>query len=329
MVSIQSWAVAALADNGIAASGDLVTYATQPWSTVWTVRGGGERFWLKSSVACYAREGELQTVLARLAPDQVDMPVAVEPTLGWFLTRDGGTTLLRSRPDIRTFEVDTLVSVLTDYARLQRATLGAKAELLRAGLPEFEVLAAATTASSQAERLRTLPDDDPRRLPDEHVERVLAALPALEEASRALAEGPVPAALDHGDLWPGNVFPPCSTRGYRFFDFADATWGHPFTSLVMLAAECVYQWRIPQPQNAIELRDERVRAVFDAYLTPWTDFAALDSLRELLSYALRVAPVLRTAAWLRNLETATGPDLASHAGMAWAWLEDVTKPVLL
>lgn len=326
---VSSWVTDSLVSKGISTFGELTEHATQPWSTIWTIRGDGERFWLKATIAEHAREGELHATLARLAPGQVDPPVAVEPSRGWSLTRDGGATLLRSDPPTRGVELDTVMALLMDYASLQRATLPARVELLGAGLREFDVREAARTAELQAEQLNALPVDDLRRISDESAARVRAALPALEEAGEALASGPVPAAFDQGDLWPGNVFPPRAGGHYRVFDFADAAWAHPFTSLAMLAAECVFRWQLPQPDDEIDLRDERIRTAFDVYLAPWTDFATLDELRELLGQALRIAPVLRTAAWIRNLRSATGTALAVHAGMPWAWLEDVTKPVRL
>jgi hypothetical protein len=143
-----------------------------------------------------------------------------------------------------------------------------------------------------------------------------------------LADGPVPLALDQCDLWPGNVFPPTGVGAHRFFDFADAVWAHPFGSLVMLAVECVFRWQVPQPDSAIDLRDGRIRTVFDAYLRQWSDFAPLDELRELLTSALRVAALHRSGAWLRNLAEATTEELATYGSKPWAWLEDVTKPVL-
>lgn len=109
----------------------------------------------------------------------------------------------------------------------------------------------------------------------------MTALPALREAGKILAGGPVPMALDQGDLWPGNICCPVDGADFRFFDFADAMWGHPFESLAMMVVECVYRGQVPQPDGTVNLREARTREVVDTYLHQWTDFAPLEELREL------------------------------------------------
>lgn len=52
-------------------------------------------------------------------------------------------------------------------------------------------------------------------------------------------------AFEHNDLFPRNVFVPRADRGYRFFDFGESLWSHPFESLAMLAWEVVHQHKLP------------------------------------------------------------------------------------
>ncbi|HZB47830.1 MAG TPA: hypothetical protein VE547_01940 [Mycobacteriales bacterium] len=308
----------------------LVHRETRPWSTVWTV---GEDRWFKENCPSHRREATVHAAVAELAPDHVDAPVAVQPERGWLLTRDGGTTLLDSAPGgTRGVEVATLTALLRDYAALQRRTVGHRDELVAAGLPVADPRDAAELAAAQADRLASLPATDPRHLPAAQRDRVRAALPALAAAGRELAAGPVPAAFDQADLFPRNVFLPRPGGPYRFFDFADAVWAHPFGSLVMLVVECLHRWRIPAG-DTVDCRDPRVRAVLDAYLGCWTDLAPLPELRRLAECALRIAPLHRSAAWLGILDdaAAAGDDaaLARHGRTPWAWLEDVTRPVRL
>jgi hypothetical protein len=316
--------------------GDLTTmnemprHSIQPWSTVWTVDWCGVRYWFKANSQGREREGTVQAIVADLAPEYVDAPIAVDPWRGWILTRDGGPIMLDRPGQVRGVEIDSLVPMLADYARLQRRTLRHRGVLASAGVELTPAHDAAAAARAHADYLRGLPADDPRRINDEQYVRVLSALPALQDAARTLMAGPVPSTLDQCDLWPGNILcPPAGGGHYRFFDFADAGWGHPFGSLVMLATECVFRWQVPQPEDAIDLRDPRIREVFDAYLRQWTDFAPVEQLRELAKYALQTSALNRSAAWLRNLNNATADDLAQYGTMPWAWLEDATKPVLL
>jgi Phosphotransferase enzyme family len=301
---------------------ELTEHLTQPWSTTWKVTAGPRRFWFKQSCPSHAAEGAVHAQLAAHAPDFVDAPAAVETTRRWILSPDGGTTLLDSAPETRGVETGTLIPMLEDYARLQRISLAYKAELTSAGLRETQPKDAARRAAHQAGQLAEHLTEQQHRI-------VKDALPELEAAGRRLAAGPVPTALDHGDLWPGNVLVPRPDGHYRFFDFADAQWAHPFSSLVMLASECLYRWEIPQPDDAIDLRDDRIRAIFDAYLQHWTDFAPIAKLRQLAAHALRIAPLHRSAAWLANLQDAGKQAREEHGSMPWTWLEDVRKPVLL
>ncbi|NYH92344.1 phosphotransferase [Actinopolymorpha rutila] len=253
--------------------------------------------------------------------------MAEERSRGWILTSDSGPLLRTALENAASVEVTALAPVVADYARLQRRTLGRRDLLASAGVLEAPAVAPDLAAKAQASYLAGLPANDPRRITAGQYDNVMSALPALREAGRVLAEGPVPMALDQGDLWPGNICCPIDGGGFRFFDFADATWGHPFGSLAMMVVECVYRWEVPQPADAVNLREERTREVIDTYLRQWTDFAPIEDLRELAGCALRVAPLNRTAAWIRNLEDAGPEDLDRYGRMPWAWLEDVTNPV--
>ncbi|HVX43730.1 MAG TPA: hypothetical protein VHC49_07580 [Mycobacteriales bacterium] len=306
-----------------------VRVPTDPWSRVWRIATAGGDFWMKECGPGHAGEGRVHAAIAAVAPAHVDAPIAVDVRHRWILMRDGGPTLLASEPGTRGIEVDTLTRLLTGYADLQLLALDHRGALVEAGVPVFDPRDAAGVAESQSDYLAALPVEDPRHLPEEHRRRVLAALPDLVTAGAALAGGPVPCTFDQGDLWPNNVFRPGPDGHFRIFDFADAVWTHPFVSLVMLVWECIFRWEVPQPDDAVDLREERIRAVFDAYLCRWTDFAPLPRLRELAGHALRIAPLLRTRAWIRNLDSISAEARSPFGNKPWAYLEDVTKPVRL
>lgn len=177
--------------------------------------------------------------------------------------------------------------------------------------------------------MASLPASDPRHLTAEQRETVLAALPALGEAAAALRDGPVPLAVDQCDLFPRNIFlPRAAGAPYRFFDFAEASWSHPFGSLVMLVWECLHRWKIELPGDVVDCRDDRIREVFDAYLGCWADLAPIGELRVLAERALRLAPLHRSEVWLR-VDESDDDAIQEHGGTPWAWLQDVAKRVLL
>ena len=290
---------------------------TRPWSTLWTVDTPTGRLWFKENCPLQRAEPAVHEAVARIAPGYVDPPVAVDSDRGWLLTRDGGPTLAA------TADSAILTGLLRDYATVQQATIGRRCDL--AGLRTAAEPVAA--AREQADALAATPAGDPRHISKQDRDRIEAALPALAESAAILAAGPVPSTLDHGDLMPRNVFARRPGGPYRFFDFADAVWAHPFGALHMLMWELRRRWKIPGPPSGSG--DDRIRAVFDAYLVCWTDFAPLAELRELAGHALRLAALHRSSAWFRILAGAESAAIARHGGTPWSWLQDVATPVVV
>lgn len=328
---VEAWVTDALADQGLRPAGRLLEAETRPWSTVWSIQTDGGRVWFKETEPTSRHEPMVHAALARLAPSRVDAPLAVGPGRGWLLSRDGGVTVAATGPAAnRGVEWDTLPLLLADYATLQRATLDAADTLQAAGLPRMPPTDAAGTATAQAEVMASYAPHDPRHLRPEQAQSVLDAVPELTAAADVLRAGPVPLAFDHGDLFPRNVFQPESpARPYRFFDFAESVWAHPFSSLVMLVPELRHRWHVHGQAGTVDCRDPRIRAVIDSYLAGWRDYAELPELRALTVAALRLAPLHRSTPWLRTLADADEAVLDRHGRTPWAWLSDVTLPVLL
>lgn len=70
-------------------------------------------------VGARAHEGEVTRLCAQAAPKQVTDPLAVDPTTGRMLLSDGGTTLYSADHEHRGLELDSVLSVVCDYGRLQ------------------------------------------------------------------------------------------------------------------------------------------------------------------------------------------------------------------
>jgi hypothetical protein len=321
-----TWARDALRAVGVAVRGVPVARAVNVWSSVWALRTDAGTYWLKAG---RPGEGHAERILASLAADLVLAPLATEPVRGWLLAPDGGTTMetyLSGREDL---DPEWMCRLVRDYADLQRSTFEHRPVLESAGIPVADPLLAAEVARAQADCLARFPEGDPRHLPAADHQRVVEATPRLLAAGTALVRGPVPLGLDHGDLATRNVFLPRTGGRHRFFDFSDARWAHPFESMAMLLWECVRRWRIVMPADVIDLRDTRIRTVLDAYLSCWSELAAGEELRDLAGHALRLAPLHRSGVWLRTLAAAETAAVTRHGRTPWAWLQDVTKPVLL
>jgi len=213
--------------------------------------------------------------------------LAVDIARGWILMADAGRPLREEFDAAGQFAV--LRRALPVYAELQSATMQSVERLLQLGIPDRrlhrlprlleelisdEVLAVGRSAEATAE-LRA----SARRL-----------LPDFEHCCADLAAAPCSAALDHGDLHPGNVL----IRGgdYRFCDWGDSSVTHPFVSMGV-TFDMVFS-QIPAVDRA-----EGAPRLRDAYLEPWATYGSPESLQADFLRALWVADVVRALDFAR------------------------------
>ena len=257
----------------------------RPWAVVWQATDGeGRSWWAKQNCPGQAFEAELVAVLARLAPAYVVPVTVADPGRGLLLTPDQGAVFADTVDD---GDLDAWVRLVQRAMELARATAGHGAELLATGLTGC-------------------------RAPDEvadHVDR------AREEAG---ATG-LPDTVVHNDLHEHNAFD--APDGLRFFDFADAVWGHPLSGLLVPLTVLSSHLGDPAPT------DRRLRRVADAALEVWTDAAPLAELRRSLPAALRLGRLGRAESWARIEPHLDSTDLAELGGAAAAWLGRLDDPV--
>lgn len=249
--------VRAWLDDVVAARGNTITAVrrsrVRPWSTQLVVETTGGRLWFKAGCTAQQFEPALQTLLARLVPQEVDMPVAVRPEQGWMLTADRGDTL----GDRREPGVDDWAGVLRAWARVQQAATEHADEVRATGVPDHRPERTGDRFAEMLDRLAALPSGHPAALSDDAAARLRDVRPAVEEAARTLVAGPFPVTVQHGDLHPWNVFE--VDGALRVFDLGDAQWAHPLEALMV-------------PRAVIEDADQVVwTPVRDAYLAEWSD----------------------------------------------------------
>lgn len=247
------------------------------------------------------------------------------------LTKDGGTTLQHQQPEIRGITIEAVSRVLRDYAQLQRSTIGQGSALLEVGLPNGSPRRAGSILKELANEMAGLDADDARHIDALEHDRLLRAVDVLEDLASFLIAGPIPLAFDHNDLFPRNVFVPRKGRDdvYRFFDFAESVWAHPFGSLVMFQWELLHRLDIkPGGSEPIDLRHPGITEVFDVYLSQWQDFADQPTLRALAAAALQIAPLYRAWTWMEVLRR-NPAGLSRHGGTPRAWIFDVDLQVIL
>jgi Ser/Thr protein kinase RdoA (MazF antagonist) len=180
-------------------------------------------------------------------------------------------------------------------ARLHRTWVGRDGDLLALGGQDRTLRSLALELAGVLEAVD---------LPGDERDRLERALPRLREACSALASGPLPQTLVHGDFHPWNLM---LGRGeLRIFDWSDACVAHPLFDL---------------PTFLERTDDEAAReGLLHAYLEGWADVAPLDELRALAEIAEPLAHVHHAVSYLRILDALEPDDRWYFAGEPRRWL---------
>jgi Phosphotransferase enzyme family len=309
-----SWAYDRLDERGIAPGDPFEQVHVRPWSTAIRVPTADGAVWLKAVGSGSAHEPALAAALGDWVPQRVLVPLAADPGRGLLLLPDGGQTL-RSVGGARLPEAWT--ALLGAYARLQIDLVERARALLDLGVPDARPerlpgLVGALVADDEAQQVGR-----EGGLATADRDRVATDLDRYAVLCRTLAEGPVPAGLQHDDLHDANVF--VVGNGHRFFDWGDASVSHPFLSLLVPLRLATSALDLPQGHPVLL----RLR---DAYLFPWRDFADPADLRELVDVALEVAPLQRALTWQRVLSGVRGDERAEWLGSVPGWTAEHLEP---
>jgi len=163
----------------------------------------------------------LHSELARIVPDFVDAPFAIDADRGWIVTADRGTTLGDSHEPT----VDDWRLLLAEAARMQRVVAAHRDELIATGLPDCSPPSVPERFDRIVDMFAGLPSDHPSFVSPDLERELRAKRDAIADAAALLSESSLPATLQHGDLHPWNVFAPAEA-GLRIFDFGDGQWSH-------------------------------------------------------------------------------------------------------
>ena len=317
----ESWVADRLAEHGRSVSGPIEQPHVYPWSTVLRVPTAEGPVWFKANSVGTAYEVALLRRLARWCPDRVLVPLAGDEEAGWLLLPDGGQTLRQADAGVTSF--DHWVTVLVEYADLQRTLAPRAVEMVAAGVPDLR------PAALPGHLTDLLADEDALLVdrPDGLAAEQLRGLRELEGQfarwCEELAGTGIAPSLQHDDLHDGNVFVPYGGSGpYRVFDWGDASVAHPFTTLLVTLRVVAY--RLELPNGAPELL--RLR---DAYLEPWTGEHDRATLLAAVDLALRTGPVGRALSWRRSLIGATEAARARHGEGIPGWLVELGAPTSL
>ncbi|MFF0266334.1 hypothetical protein [Kribbella sp. NPDC004536] len=286
-----------------------MTYRARFWSVVRCYSTGDGLVWFKENNPGHRFEARLVGELARLAPDHVIVPIAVDPERGWLLTDDCGTTLTHA--DVA--DQGSRLIVVRALARLQSALLGK----VKPGMITLAPEAAGDRLRAVAREWVALPAGHPLRIDPELAARARVAADVLDRRTAALS-GTVPLDLEFNDVYPANIFADRSTGVLRprFFDFGNTLWAHPFVTLHGFL-DSVVDW------TRRSLSHEDREALYAAYLAVWSDHLAADPgvLRQDLDVVEPLVDVHRLVSWQRLIPHADPLELRTRAEIPRRYLE--------
>lgn len=301
------WADEQLAAQGIARTGPVELNRERPWSTTWQMATELGTLWLKACGPGGRYEAGLTALLAQVAPEWTLQPLAVEIERGWLLLPDGGPELRSTMPADPALVVERWSTLLTEYAELQRRMADFVPHLQAVQVPDLRPAAA-------PERLRILAAE---HADGELRQRLLELAPAFDRVCDRLRRSAVPDTVQHDDLHDASVF--CGADGTgapAFYDWGDATLGHPFASLLVAR-------RVLAATLDVAETDAAVQRVTDAYLRCWDDVASTADLAAELDDVWQLARLGRAWAWARALDDAASEHWREWGYPVTAWLEEM------
>ena len=313
---VDAWVRGALAGTGREVRGPLRTHRLRFWSAVLTVETDAGPVWVKAANPGQAFEAGLLAALARLVPDDVVAPLAVDAERGWLLLPDGGATLRE-----RGATPDDWERLVVQAAHVQRALVPAEPDLTAAGLPRLLPQDGAGYVRDLVGTLAALPADDPQHVDATTARTLLGGLPDLAADLDALAATGVPATFQPNDVSTGNAFAPRDGRQARLFDVGDAFWSHPFAVLHVPLRMATGAW--PHPPAPGDPLAGRLR---DAYLDVWsTGLSDADAARA-LDAADRLAALHRCESWRRLLAWVDAAAVPAPVPRLADWLVEAVRP---
>ena len=271
-VAARAWIDDQLRHQGLRRTGPVGQVRTWERGCVLRVPTVTGALYFKALPAMFGHEIPLIELLAASHPDTVVGLLAVDRDRHWMLMADMGDLSLDRAADPARWE-----EALRRFAHLQLATASAPDALLALGCPDRRIEALPGHIDSFFAALPEYPG-----LSGEDVARLRALAPTLKDACAALAGYRIPATLEHGDFWPGNVM--ASDDAYIYFDWSDSTLSHPFFSLTLfLESDNIPQALMADPDLPLRLRD--------AYLASWAAYGTRDDRIRAFELARKVGPL--------------------------------------
>ncbi|MEI5906483.1 phosphotransferase [Bacillus spongiae] len=235
-------------------------------------------FYYKDSGTIAKFEGKLAHHLHSFYSDKSVEVTAFHPAKPWLLMKELQGQPLREVKDKKVWK-----QALQEYAELQVNETKHVEQLIQLGVPDRRLpILKREIQSNLNEMCQT-------GLSHEKTVTIMNIQEELLEMCDKI-EGIVPCSLDHGDLHSGNIQ---LVEGKPiFFDWGDAAVTHPFFS-TRVFWNVLHEWAQYDSEWLTIINEFR-----PSYLEPWTKFAPMKELEEILKISDQLACVYRGLGWL-------------------------------
>jgi hypothetical protein len=304
---VEDWLAAEMERHGRPLTGPVEQVRVWELSCVLRAPTTAGDVWFKTSIAAplFVNEGVVMLALARLFPDNVPAPLAVDPERGWMVLAGFDAKLGWDAP------LEVVAEVARTFARMQVEAAAHVDLLLAAGCHDRRLDRLAARAEAW------LPDvgadgrlpamDTATWLSEEEAAALAAAAPRIRACCEELAALAVPSSLVHGDLHLANVAE--GPRGPLLFDWTDACVAHPFLDLAT----------IRRGTGEVDVAEEELRArLRAAYLPAWSSFESPERLARAWELAVPLG-ALHQAISYRSLVASLQPPIDLHMARSTAW----------
>jgi hypothetical protein len=308
---VTTWIRARLDERGWPSAGPVELVHQRPWSTFARVATDRGVAYFKAPSPPFRFEAALTEALAAWRPDCSVPLLAVDRDRGWILSADAGSTLRQLGQSVA--QIPHWVKLLPLYGELQIELADRVPQLLALGVPDRRLARLPRLYAELLEATASLRvGREPGLTPAQHG-RLREGQARFAADCEALAAYGLPETITHEEVHENNVL--LGGGRYILTDWSDSSVSHPFfTMLVTLRAAA--HW-LKLDEAGPELRQLR-----DAYLEPWTKFAARDDLEAALDLAYRLATVNRALSWHLGLGSLPERVSEPYADSVSGWLQD-------
>jgi hypothetical protein len=279
-----AWIEEQFDDRGIMMTAPIEQVRSWERSAILRAQTTFGHYYFKALPTMFRHEPPLVKWLATKYPDDFPKPLLVDGWRRWLLLPDYGSQTLDTVTDIETWE-----AAFRHFAELQTSLSVRTNDLIGLGCPDRRLYRLAEAIEpllmSNAESL----SGTSMIITDDELAQLRARIPELKRACVDLSTYSIPASLEHGDFWAGQII----INGDKsvFIDWSDCSVSHPFFSLYFLTDTDI---TLPDVPN---IRD-RLR---DAYLQLWTAYEPLPKLREAYDLAMKIAPLHYVLIYQRHI----------------------------